>query len=157
MRSTVSMDVVDLITRDHREVDRIFDELRNDPGSRPVLVPVLEMLLTAHSRAEEAAVYPAAAKEAGEVGEVAHRHREHLLADQLVALLADTDPEAAEFDDVLDELVDTVTHHVNEEEFKLLPSMKARLGDDRRAELGRAFLDSRSEHLGLPVRESAEQ
>jgi hemerythrin superfamily protein len=157
MPSTVTMDVVDLIMRDHREVERIFDELRNDPGSRPVLVPVLTVLLTAHSRAEEAAVYPAAAKEAGEVGEVAHSQREHLLADQLVALLADTDPEAAEFDDVLDELVDTVTHHVNEEESRVLPGMKRHLGDSRREELGRAFLDSRAQHLGLPVRENADR
>ena len=153
---SVTLDVVDLIMRDHQEVERIFDELRNDPDSRPILVPVLTMLLTAHSRAEEEVVYPAAAKEAGEVGEVAHSHREHLLAEQLVMLLADTDPEAAEFDDVLDELVDTVTHHVNEEESRVLPGLKAVLGDHRRAELGRAFLDSRSEHLGMPVRENVE-
>ena len=47
-------DVVDLIMQDHREVERLFEELRTSPDKRPNLVPVLTALLTAHSRAEEA-------------------------------------------------------------------------------------------------------
>jgi len=53
--------VVDLIMNDHRELERIFDELMTQPDKRPSLVPVMITLLTAHSRAEESQVYPAAA------------------------------------------------------------------------------------------------
>lgn len=53
-------DVVNLIMNDHREVERIFDTLRNEPDGRAGLVPVMSTLLTAHSRAEEAEFYPAA-------------------------------------------------------------------------------------------------
>jgi hemerythrin superfamily protein len=141
-------DVVDLIMQDHREVERIFDELKNHPEKRLGLVPVLVTLLTAHSRAEEAEVYPAARDEAGEADDVEHSQEEHLLADQLLAKLAGTDPESPAFDGVLTELVEGVTHHVEEEESKVLPGMRERLSAERRDELGRAFAASRAAHLG---------
>jgi hemerythrin superfamily protein len=141
-------DVVELIMSDHREVERLFEELKNSPDKRPNLLPVLTTLLTAHSRAEEAEVYPVARDEAGETEEVAHSQEEHLEADRLLAQLAGADPESRDFDQVLDELVKAVTHHVQEEESSVLPGMRERLSDDRRAELGEAFARSRAEHLG---------
>jgi hemerythrin superfamily protein len=141
-------DVVDLIMQDHREVERLFDQLKDFPEKRPNLVPVLTTLLTAHSRAEESAVYPAAAAEADEADEVAHSQEEHVEADQLLAKLAKTDPTSADFDKVLQNLVDAVTHHVEEEETKVLPGMKANLSAERREQLGEAFASSRKEHLG---------
>jgi len=144
----MSADVVDLIMQDHREVERLFDELQNHPEKRVGLVPVLTTLLSAHSRAEESAVYPAAASEADEADDVAHSQEEHVEADQLLAKLAATDPESADFEKVLRNLVDAVTHHVEEEETKVLPGMRANLSDKRRQELGEAFATSRKEHLG---------
>jgi hemerythrin superfamily protein len=141
-------DVVDLIMQDHREVERLFDELKDSPEKRPNLLPVLTTLLTAHSRAEEAEVYPVAATEAGEKEEVSHSQQEHIEADQLLAKLAQTDPTSAEFDTVLQNLIDAVSHHVEEEETKVLPGMRSNLSDERRAELGEAFVASRKQHLG---------
>ena len=34
-------DVIDVIMQDHREVERLFEELRTSPAKRPGLVPVL--------------------------------------------------------------------------------------------------------------------
>lgn len=141
-------DVVDLIMQDHREVERLFDELKDDPEKRPNLLPVLTTLLTAHSRAEEAEVYPVAAAEAGEREEIAHSQQEHIEADQLLAKLARSDPASADFDRVLQNLIDAVSHHVEEEETKVLPGMRANLSDERRAQLGEAFVASRKQHLG---------
>jgi hemerythrin-like domain-containing protein len=141
-------DVVDLIMQDHREVERLFDELKDNPEKRPNLLPVLTTLLTAHSRAEEAEVYPVAAAEAGEEEEVSHSQQEHIEADQLLAELAKTDPTSADFDKALQNLIDAVSHHVEEEETKVLPGMRSNLSDGRRAELGDAFVASRKQHLG---------
>jgi hemerythrin superfamily protein len=141
-------DVVDLIMQDHREVERLFDELKESPEKRPNLLPVLTTLLTAHSRAEEAEVYPVAAAEAGEKEEVSHSQQEHIEADQLLAKLANTDPESAEFDKVLQNVIDAVSHHVEEEESKVLPGMRSHLSAQRRSELGEAFVASRKQHLG---------
>lgn len=144
----MSQDVVDLIMSDHREVERLFEKLKSDPASRPGLTPVLTTLLTAHSRAEESDVYPAARDEAGIADDVEHSQEEHLLADQLLAELADCDPTAPAYDEALTKLVDAVTHHVEEEEATVLPGMRKGLSSERRTELGQAFLDSRAQHLG---------
>jgi hemerythrin superfamily protein len=146
-RGGLMPDVVDLIMQDHRQVEELFEKLKSHPEQRAGLVPVLTTLLTAHSRAEEAEVYPAAAQAGGEE-EVEHSQEEHVEADQLLARLAQTDPASAEFESVLDELVDAVTHHVEEEESTVLPGMRERLSEDRRTQLGDAFLASRAEHLG---------
>jgi hypothetical protein len=46
-------DVVDLIVQDHRELQRMFEELRSDRSKRKALAPLMSTLLFAHSRAEE--------------------------------------------------------------------------------------------------------
>src|SRR5919107_2697837 len=141
-------DVVDLIMQDHREVERIFEELKSSPEKRVGLTPVLVTLLTAHSRAEEAEVYPVARDEAGIADDVEHSQEEHLQADQLLARLAEKDPESPEFDQALSELVEAVTHHVEEEESKVLPGMREGLTVERLQELGDGFAKSREQHLG---------
>lgn len=141
-------DVVDLIMKDHREVERLFEQLKTDPSARPGLVPVLTTLLTAHSRAEESEVYPAARDEAGESEEVEHSQKEHLEAEQLLEQLAKADPTGPDFDSILGEVIDSVTHHVEEEEESVLPGLREKLSEERREELGEAFLSVRAEHLG---------
>jgi hemerythrin HHE cation binding domain-containing protein len=144
----MAADVVDLIMQDHREVERLFDELKDNPEKRKGLLPVLTTLLSAHSRAEEAEVYPVAAAEADEADEVAHSQEEHVEADKLLAKLAATDPESAAFDKALQNVIDAVSHHVDEEETKVLPGIRANLTPERRLELGEAFAASRKAHLG---------
>jgi hemerythrin superfamily protein len=139
--------VVDLIMNDHRELERIFDQLMTQPDKRPTLVPVMIALLTAHSRAEEAEVYPAAS-EAGGDEDVEHSQKEHLEADQLAAKVADTDFDSPEFPEALTKLIEAVKHHVEEEESSVLPGMRENLEPARLDELGQAFLRSRQEHLG---------
>lgn len=144
----MSADVIDLIMQDHREVERLFETLQSEPDVRAGLTPFLVTLLAAHSRAEEAEVYPVARDEAGEGEDVAHSQEEHLLADRLLAELSECDPFSSVYEGKLAEVIDAVTHHVEEEESTVLPGMRSRLDDARRAELGEAFLRSRQEHLG---------
>jgi hemerythrin superfamily protein len=141
-------DVVDMIMADHREVERLFDVLRNEPDQRARNVPVLTALLIAHSRAEEAEVYPVARDEAGASDEVAHSQEEHLEAEQILERLQSADPASTEFDRVLAELIEAVSHHVEEEESSVLPAMRSGLDDSRLQELSEAFTTSRKEHLG---------
>lgn len=143
----MTKDVVDLILNDHRELEKLFDTLLNEPDKRPALVPVMTTLLTAHSRAEESEVYPAA-REAGGEDDVEHSQKEHLEADQLAKQVAETDPDSPDFPTALQKLIDAVRHHVEEEEETVLPGIRARIDDTRREELGEAFLASRAAHLG---------
>lgn len=140
-------DVVDLIMQDHREVERLFAELKSNPKSRPTVVPVLTTLLFAHSRAEESEVYPAAS-EAGSEDDVEHSQEEHIEADELLERLAAADPEGSEFDEILAKAYDSVSHHIEEEESTVLAQMRENLAQARRDGLGDAFLKAREEHLG---------
>jgi hemerythrin superfamily protein len=109
-------DVVELIKSDHREVERLFDLLQKQPATRGLNFPVLCALLIAHSRAEESEVYPVAKDEAGETEEVEHSQGEHAEAEHMLEQMTAMDPESAEFDAALDELIKAVNHHVEEEE-----------------------------------------
>ena len=144
----MASDVVDLIMQDHREVERLFERMKTEPEQRPMLVPVVTALLVAHSRAEEAEVYPAARDEAGEADDVAHSQEEHAQAEEILERLAKTDHNSAEFSSTLDELIEAITHHVEEEESSVLPGLRESLSTDRLHELGEAFITSRAEHMG---------
>jgi hypothetical protein len=61
---------------------------------------------------------------------------------------ASLDHHSSEYDEVLDELIEAVTHHVEEEESSVLPGMRENLSADRLAELGEAFMATRAEHMG---------
>ena len=103
--------------------------------------------LTAHSRAEEAEVYPAAA-EAGGGEDVEHSQKEHLEADQLLARLAETDPDAPDFESRLQDLVDAISHHVEEEESTVLPGMRERMSQHELRDLAERFSRVRANLLG---------
>jgi hemerythrin superfamily protein len=140
-------DVVDLIISDHRELQRMFEVLRTQPDKRPTMGPVMSTLLFAHSRAEESEVYPQALA-AGGGEDVEHSQKEHLEADQLAERLTALDPESSEYGDVLQQLVDAVTHHLEEEEETVLPHMRERMEGEQLKSLGERFLSARAEHLG---------
>ncbi|RJL36242.1 hemerythrin domain-containing protein [Bailinhaonella thermotolerans] len=137
-----------MIMADHREMERLFEVLRTRPEERELTLPVVAALLVAHSRAEEAEVYPALRGQAGQGGEVAHGQEEHLEAERRLQALREADPKGAGFEKALQAFVEAVQHHVEEEETTLLPAMRERLEAGELASLGEAFARSRAEHLG---------
>lgn len=141
-------DVVELITADHREVERLLEILKSQPDQRSLALPTLSALLVAHSRAEEAEVYSVARDEVGESEEIASSQHEHVKAERLLQRLQSSDVNSSEFDSTLQELIDAISHHVEEEENTVLPGLRKNLDDRRRERLGEAFAESRQEHLG---------
>jgi hemerythrin-like domain-containing protein len=141
-------DVVDMIMSDHREVERLFGVLKNEPEKRRLALPTLSALLTAHTRAEEAEVYPVARKEAEEGDEIAAGQQEHLQAERLLQRLHATDPDSTKFDSILEQLTEAIKHHIDEEENTILPGLRNQLDHERLQRLGQAFAASREEHIG---------
>ncbi len=149
-------DVIDLIMDDHREVERLFEIMKSRPDQRLNTLPVVTALLIAHSRTEESAVYPVAQDEiASDL--VEHSQEEHIAVEQLLERLQATDVESEEFDTLLDQVVESVNHHVEEEESSVLPAMRDELDEQRLDELGRAFAEARAEHLGEMPGEATKQ
>lgn len=141
-------DVVDLILQDHEEMRRLIHQVRGAPADRAGILTLLTTLVSAHERAEESQVYPAVRQEASGADTVEHSQQEHLLADRLMRDLAAHEPGSGEYDRIVTDLMDAITHHLDEEESDLLPRMRETMPAERLDSLGAAFLEARATHLG---------
>ncbi|MFE7776222.1 hemerythrin domain-containing protein [Streptomyces sp. NPDC057445] len=143
-----STDVVELILQDHRRMEDLFRAMRNVEADRAAALEEFADLLIAHASAEEDKVYPALRRyknvDGGDVDHSVHEH--HEANEALLALLEVEDTSSKGWDDKLEELV-TAVNHADEEERTLLNDARENVGDDRRAELGRAFREARAQYL----------
>jgi hemerythrin superfamily protein len=101
----------------HREIESQFADLKmaSSPDARRAALKQLALLLTAHSIAEEAAVYPAMAAN-HEVGQAELAYQEQSAAKMEMGLLERLDPESQDFHDKLGHIEGAVKHHVYSEE-----------------------------------------
>ncbi|MEZ0076170.1 hemerythrin domain-containing protein [Planotetraspora sp. GP83] len=147
----MATDVISLITADHRDVESLFERLQKMPENRPALLAELAAKFIAHARAEEDKVYSALAKARPEDRqEVHHGEEEHHEAEEILSALLQADPDGPEFDTLLQEMVEAVSHHVREEETEILPDLAKALPPEKLAELGRAFSRRKAEELQTP-------
>jgi hemerythrin superfamily protein len=144
---TDSRDVVDLILDDHREMERLFRALRNRDENRQARLRELADLLVAHAEAEEREVYPVLKREAPqEREEIAHSYEEHDDGHEALASLQEvSDGDQETFEERLEELVETVTHHLDEEERDVLNAARENVDAETRKKLGDAFLQARND------------
>jgi hypothetical protein len=101
----------------HEQVEAAFAAVKSaaDPASRIASLKKLATLLTGHSIAEEAALYPALAK-VDEKGHAVKAYTEQSAAKLQLGLLEDLPPMSQEFVDKLEHIESAVAHHVYEEE-----------------------------------------
>lgn len=142
-------DVVELILADHREFERLMRALRNREEDRAVRLRELADLLVAHAEAEEREVYPTLKRRAPEEAEeIEHGSEEHSEGHEALAGLQDADPEDDDaFEEALEELVETVNHHLDEEERDVLNAAREHVDGATRERLGEAFLRVRRQLL----------
>ncbi|KOU25345.1 cation-binding protein [Streptomyces sp. WM6372] len=142
-------DVVEVILKDHRTMEDLFRRMRSVEADRAKALAEFSALLIAHGEAEEAEVYGALKRFKGvDDEEVEHGEEEHTEGNEaLLALLEVDDVGSDTWDARLEDLVKAVTHHLDEEERTILNGARESVPDDRRAELGAAFLRAREEQL----------
>jgi hemerythrin-like domain-containing protein len=125
-------DVVDLLSADHREFDRIFQQLEQLRGQgdeeslrrKRELVDEVTIGLVKHSVAEETQVYPQVEKKIDK-GEADHSKEEHAEAEETMKRLERMDPDDPGFDDAVAELITEIRHHVQEEESRMFTELRA--------------------------------
>lgn len=140
--------VIELIIADHREVDDLFARLRSGRGDRSALAAELERLLLAHSRAEEDRVYPVVVRQGSdEKAEIQHSEEEHHEAEELARRLREADPTLKRFDDLVERLAESVTHHVRTEESEVLPALREAASAAELSELADQFTRRKEEIL----------
>jgi hemerythrin-like domain-containing protein len=130
-------DVVDVLTEDHREFDRIFTELERLRGRmepdvltrKRELVDEVTIGLVKHSVAEETQVYPRVEKQVDK-GEAEHSKEEHAEAEETMKRLERMDPADPGFDDAVAELIREIRHHVEHEESRMFTELRATFSRD---------------------------
>jgi hemerythrin-like domain-containing protein len=130
-------DVVDVLSADHREFDRIFRELEQLSGRsgeealkrKRELVDEVTIGLVKHSVAEETQVYPRVEKQVDE-DEAAHSKEEHAEAEETMKRLERMDPGDPGFDDAVAELIREIRHHVEHEESRMFTELRATFSHD---------------------------
>lgn len=142
-------DVVELVLADHRLFEELFRALRNREEDRAARRDELADLLVAHAEAEETEVYPALMRKArDEAEEIKHGMEEHAEGHEaLLRLQRVDDVDGGAFEAALEQLVEVVNHHVDEEERTVLNAARENVADDVRADLGRAFRRRRADLL----------
>jgi hemerythrin-like domain-containing protein len=135
-------DVVELILADHRKFEELMRRLCDVTADRAAL-------LVAHAEAEEHEVYPGLRQTASSTDdEVEHGAEEHAEINQaLLAFLELEDVEGATYDEKLEELVEVVNHHTNEEEQTLLNDARTNLSPEESRRLGDGFVTARKASL----------
>jgi hemerythrin superfamily protein len=144
----MATDAVTLIMNDHRLFEQIFEMLQSGAGDRRKLLNECAARLTAHSHAEEMKVYPALAQaDPSESAEVHHGADEHHQAEMMLLKLQRLDSRSQEFESALNQFIDAVKHHIEEEETEILPSMREKLDQPTLEQLGAEFERIRREEL----------
>jgi hemerythrin-like domain-containing protein len=137
-------DVVELLSADHREFDRIFTELeqlqgRSDPESlsrKRALVDDVTIGLVKHSVAEETQVYPRVERQVDKE-EAEHAKEEHAEAEETMKRLERLDPDDPEYDAAVAELIREIRHHVEEEEGRMFAELRATFSREELVEMAK--------------------
>jgi hypothetical protein len=139
---TNALDVLQILTAQHTEVDELFEKLESGKGDRAALFIQLADKLAAHATVEEKIFYPAAME--SETSDMLHEAvEEHLEIKRVIADMLDLDPSEDQetFDAKLSVLKENVSHHAHdEEEAKLFPKLRKLLSADDLAALGNEVL-----------------
>ena len=136
--TTTELDVVDVLTADHRDVTGLIAEIRTatDPTVRRDITDMMISELVRHAVAEEMYVYPAMRKYLPD-GEKAVEHdvEEHKDIEKTLKRLESADVSSAEFAREIDRLEELLADHVQDEEGEQFPELRQRIPHDELVEL----------------------
>jgi hemerythrin superfamily protein len=139
-------DVTELIERDHRNIEKLFETFGETGYS--ALARVICDQLDLHASAEEETFYPVVRDEVPEGGKLAGEGEdEHGQARQLIGRIRRTS-DRKHIQELMTELEKAVQHHVQEEESEMLPRARSTLGEARLADIGDKFEAARARSQG---------
>ena len=130
-----------MLRQDHKEVERLFKQFEQAGPKAHVrkrqIVDRIIKELSVHAAIEEQVFYPAIRESVPDTDdEVLESLEEHHIVKWTLSELEAMDPEHERFEPKTAVLMESVRHHVSEEETELFPQVRAALGRKRLAELG---------------------
>ena len=140
----MSRDAIVLLKEDHKEMRRVFREFERteDANKQGQLVAKMIELLTVHTFVENEAMYPEVRQLLPELEtDVLESYEEHHVADLLVAELARMRPDAERFEAKTTVLIESVEHHMKEEEEEWFPKVRKGLSRTQLQQIGDRILE----------------
>jgi len=156
----MSTDAIVLLKEDHKEIKRTFDAFEkageNAHQQKGQLVEKMIELLTVHTYIENEVMYPRVRALLPELEEdVLESYEEHHVADVLVMELAGMQPDAERFTAKATVLIESVRHHIDEEETEWFPQVRAGLGRKTLQEIGAEMVRAKATAPRSPAQPSA--
>lgn len=137
--ATSDKTIIDVVIEDHREVEELFRRAENtsDPEELRQVADQVIADLVRHAVAEELYLYPAMREYLDRGDELAdHEIEEHSEIEERLKELESLDPREERFRPQLQELIDDVRHHVQDEEQDALPELEQACDHDELVLLG---------------------
>ena len=134
-------DAIVLLKNDHKEVERLFKQFEKlgdkaHKQRRDIVDQIIEKL-SVHAAIEEQHFYPAVRKEAEEIQDVVLEGlEEHHIVKWTLDELSKMSPEEERFTPKVKVLIESVRHHVEEEEGEMFPKVREAMGRKALVELG---------------------
>lgn len=125
----MSTDAIVLLKNDHKEVRKLFREFQMAPegatAQKGKLVAKIIELLTIHTYIENEVMYPEVRKLLPDLDDdILESYEEHHVADVLCFELFNMKPEHEHFDAKATVLIESVKHHIDEEENDWFPKVR---------------------------------
>jgi hemerythrin superfamily protein len=155
----MSTDAIVLLRNDHKEVRSLFREFTaqgtTDARKGSIVRKIIE-LLTVHTYIENEVMYPQVRKLLPDLeDDVLESYEEHHVADVLVMELDTLKPGDERFEAKTMVLIESVTHHMDEEEQDWFPKVREGLGRKKLQELGEMLVDAKRSAPRRPTQPSA--
>lgn len=156
----MSTDAIVLLKEDHKEIRKLFTDFENAgenaTKTKGQLVDQMIELLTVHTYIENEVMYPRVRELLPEVeDDVLESYEEHHVADLLVVELAAMKPEDERFTAKTTVLIESVRHHMEEEEADWFPKVRDGLGRNVLSEIGAEMLEAKEKAPRRPSQPSA--
>ena len=138
------MDAIRLLTQDHRAVERLFKDYERAGdrahGKKGRLAEAVIRELSIHASIEEQLLYPTARERSEKLDDqVLEALEEHHVAKATLAELEKMSPDDERFDAKMTVLMESIRHHVEEEEGTLFPKLRRLMSSEELAVLGEAM------------------
>ncbi len=132
------MNAVELLKADHDKVDKLFQKVKaTEEGEHKELFEKIKQELDAHTHIEEKIFYPRL-REEDELEDITLEGiEEHHQAKMFLRELASLSEDSEKFEPKLKVLMEDITHHVQEEEGKMFPTVEKVINASELEELGK--------------------
>jgi len=156
----MSKDAIVLLREDHKEIRRLFREYRkagdDATATKKRLARQILEALTVHTYLENEVMYPRTRSLLPALEEdVLESYEEHHVADVLSAELAMMSPSDERFDAKMTVLIESVLHHIEEEEQDWFPKVREALDRATLREIGDQMVQAREKAPRHPAQPSA--